>query len=179
MNCWDTIQITKQLGVYRTIMLSFLLGLGSFIMLYLPFTFIHQHIEVKENGFYPFLLALVVLPILHQLTHIVPLQLIERHAKIKWIKFAKQFPYVKIMPNTKTSKRTLLISLLTPTMLLTTPLITASVTFGGYYPYFLMLAAINIGFSYTDFLYARRIWRAPKQCIITNDHNGYDILIRR
>ncbi|MGN8644678.1 DUF3267 domain-containing protein [Gracilibacillus sp. HCP3S3_G5_1] len=179
MNCWDSINIFKQLGFYRSIILSFLFGLLSFIFLYLPFTFIHNDAVVKDHGLIPLLFGLMILPLLHKALRILPLKFTNKNLKIKWRLEKKIFPNFDVCNHTKTTKPTLLLALLTPTILITIPCVIMSNFFPPYYPYFLLIGAVNLSLSYIDFLYIRQLWKAPKKCVISNEGKGYDILIPR
>ncbi|MFC4403176.1 DUF3267 domain-containing protein [Gracilibacillus xinjiangensis] len=179
MNCWDTINVEKKLGVSRIIILSLIFGLLSFITLYLPFTFIHTKAVIQDYGFIPLLAGLAILPILHKLFHVIPLKISNKQLKITWA-FALYFiPYLKVCSNTKTSKPILLIALVAPTIFITIPCIIAGYLYPSYYPYLLLYGAVNLSLSYVDFIYIKHLWKAPKKCIISNDEQGYDILIKR
>ncbi|UOQ46804.1 DUF3267 domain-containing protein [Gracilibacillus caseinilyticus] len=179
MNCWDSINVTKQLGFYRSIILSFLFGLLSFIFLYLPFNLIHKGAVVEDHGIIPLLIGLAILPLLHKILRILPLLFINKQLKLIWTLEKGIFPNFRVCNNTKTNKPTLFIALLTPTIVITLPCIIYSYFAPAHYPYFLLFGAINLSLSYIDFLFIRHLWRAPKKCVISNDDTGYDILIQR
>ncbi|MDX8045713.1 DUF3267 domain-containing protein [Gracilibacillus sp. S3-1-1] len=179
MNCWDSINIKKQLGSYRSIILSLLFGLLSFIFMYVPFTLIHKDAVVKDHGIIPVLLALVILPFLHKALRILPLKLTNKQIRINWTFEKKLFPNFHVCNYMKTSKPVLLLALLTPTIIITIPCIMCGYFFEAYYPYFLLFGSINLGLSFVHFLYISRLWKAPKKCVISNDDEGYDILIPR
>lgn len=65
-----------------------------------------------------------------------------------------------------------------PTFFITTPALMMSFVFPGYFAYLVILASVNIGLSFSDFLYLNQFMRAPRQCVIENAKDGYDILIR-
>ncbi|PWU66763.1 DUF3267 domain-containing protein [Gracilibacillus dipsosauri] len=179
MNCWDSINVTKQLGFYRSMILSLLFGFLSFILLYLPFNFIHENTSIREYGLFPLIVGLAILPLLHKFLHIVPLKCANKHLKLKWSLKLKVLPYFEVCSNTKTSKPVLLIGLLAPTIFITIPCVIMGYLSSGYYPYFILFGAINLSLSYVDFVYVNRLWRAPRHCVIANDDRGYDILIQK
>ncbi|MBM7571448.1 DUF3267 domain-containing protein [Aquibacillus albus] len=178
MNCWKTINVNREFGINRIYVVSFLIGLLSFIFLYLPFSIIHQSHELKDHGVFPLLLGLVLLPLVHNLMHILPLILINRRMKIKWHIKYKIFLIISSLPKSKMSKQTTLFSLLAPTLFLTVPGLITSYLFTDYYAYFLIFTAFNIGLSFTDFLCASKLIKAPKKCIVENFNDGFDILVR-
>ncbi|WP_163537137.1 DUF3267 domain-containing protein [Gracilibacillus sp. YIM 98692] len=179
MNCWDSINVMKQLGFYRSIILSLLFGLLSFILLYLPASLIHGDSVVRDHGVIPLAIGLALLPLIHKALHILPLKCFYKHLKIEWFIQRRIFPDFKVCENTKTSKPVLLAALIAPTIFITIPCITGGYMLEGYYPYFLLFASVNLSLSYIDFIYVRHLMRAPKKCVISNDGQGYDILIQR
>lgn len=177
MNCWKTVNVTREVGTNRINLISFLLGLLSFIVLFLPFSIIHQSNNMKDHGIFPLLIGLALLPIAHKLMHILPLILTNKRLKLKWHFIKGLIPICTLLTQTKTSKQITIFFLLAPTIFLTVPGLIASYLFPNYFAYCLIFTAFNIGLSYTDFLYAIRLIKAPKKCIVENAKDGYDILV--
>lgn len=177
LNCWKSFNITKDLGSNRIYILSLMLGVLSFIFLYLPFAMIHQNHQVKDHGMLPVAIALFLLPTIHKLMHMIPLVLLHKRIRVRW-KLKKGFlPTFSYRTFSSLSKRTSIIMALAPTLLLTIPGLITSYVFPGYYAYIILFTSVNIGLSFTDFICVRQFVRAPKQCIIENVKDGYDILI--
>ncbi|MDY0406245.1 hypothetical protein P5G51_013360 [Virgibacillus sp. 179-BFC.A HS] len=83
MNCWKSINMTKEYGLHRLYFISFLTGLLSFIVLYVPVSMIHGVHPVKEIGMIGFCVAMLCLPIIHAMMHILPLFLIKKRINPK------------------------------------------------------------------------------------------------
>lgn len=179
MNCWKTVNITKQVGFHRVFILSILFGLFGFILLYLPLSIIHRTPVMEDYGLLPLMFGFAFMPLVHKLMHILPLLCTNRQFKLEWKIKKRVFPDFKVCQNTKTSKPILILALLAPTLFLTLPLIIASYAIPSFYAYFLLFASINLGLSYVDFLYVNHVLKAPKKCVIANADQGYDILIQR
>ncbi|WP_240795539.1 DUF3267 domain-containing protein [Aquibacillus halophilus] len=177
MNCWKTVNITREFGLNRIYLISLLTGLLSFIFLYLPYSIVHQTIELKDHGLVPLLISLLLLPMFHKLTHVLPVFLINKRLKINWRFKIGIFPTFLFTTKTKMSKRTSIFILLAPTVLITVPGLFSSYLFADYYAYFVLFTAVNIGLSFTDFLYTKQLLKAPKKCVIENAKDGYDILV--
>lgn len=177
LNCWKTVNIHREVGINRIYIFSFLVGFLSFIFLYLPFSIIHQTSNVNDHGIFPLVIGLLILPFIHKLTHIIPLVLTNRTFKIKCRINKRKFPLISILSTVKMSKQATIITLFTPTVFITIPCLIASYLFPSSFAYFLIIASMNIGLSFTDFIYMSRFIRAPKKCIVENDGTGYDILI--
>lgn len=178
MNCWKSVNLVKEFGYNRLFLVSFLIGLLTFIILYVPISIIHGASHVKETGFLPFIIALLFLPTLHSLTHILPLIIMNKRVKIfyktnRWI--VPVFRYKTKYHLTKTAS---LIVALAPTIFITIPAMTASYILKDYYVYFLLFTATHIGISFLDLLYVRHIIKAPKRAFIDNRNDEFDILIK-
>lgn len=178
MNCWKSVNLVKEFGYNRLFLVSFLIGLLTFIVLYVPASIIHGTSHVKESGFLPFVIALLLLPTLHSLTHILPLIIMNKRVKViyktkKWI--VPVFSY-----NTKyhLTKKASLIVAIAPTIFLTVPSMTASYISKDYYVYYLLFTAVHIGISFLDLLYINHIIKAPKKAFIENRNDEFDILIK-
>ncbi|RWZ55228.1 DUF3267 domain-containing protein [Halobacillus fulvus] len=178
MNCWKTVNINKEFGLNRVYFLSFLTGLLSFILLYLPVSMFHGTHDMNDHGFLPLLIILFFLPSMHRLMHILPLAMVYKKFHVQF-KFRKRIiPTFTYQCKSKLSKKTSIMMALSPTFLITVPALVASSVFPNYYAYFIIFAAVNIGLSFSDFLYLNYFAKAPKKCIIENAKEGYDILVR-
>ncbi|SDJ88860.1 DUF3267 domain-containing protein [Sediminibacillus albus] len=177
MNCWKTINLHREFGLNRIYLLSLLTGMMAFIFFYLIFSMIHQTGTVKDHGILPLLLGLVLLPTIHKLTHILPLILTNKRFKINWKINMGIFPSFSFRTRSKMSKASSVFILLAPALLITIPGLISSYVFINYYVYFLLFLSVNIGLSFTDFLYANQVMKAPRKCVIENAKDGYDILI--
>ncbi len=179
MNCWKSINITKEFGSNRVYLMSLLTGLLSFLLLYIPFSMIHGTHSMKDHGFLPLLIVLFFLPSMHRLMHIVPLVLFYKRLKVKFRFRGRMVPTFSYQCKSKLSKQTSIVMALAPTLLMTLPALFMACVFPNYYAYFVLFAAMNIGLSFTDYLYLNQFARAPRRCIIENAKEGYDILIQR
>ncbi|WP_246050122.1 DUF3267 domain-containing protein [Aquibacillus sediminis] len=178
MNCWKTINLTREFGINRIYLISSILGLLSFVFLYLPFSIIHQSAELKDHGLLPLLVGLILLPMIHKLMHILPLILAHKSIKLKCQMSKGIFPILTILKKTKMSKKTSIFTLLGPTLFITVPGLISSYLFVEYYAYFILFISVNIGLSFTDFIYIGKLCKAPKKCVIENAKDGYDILVK-
>lgn len=178
MNCWKSINFSKEFGVNRLYFLSFLIGLLSFVFLFVPFSSIHATTDVNEFGIVPFLGFLVLLPTIHSFIHILPLIIMNKRTKLYFNLKKSIIPTFKYHPKTFLTKSTSLMMACAPTLFITLPGIYASLLFADYYVYILLLTAIHIGASFTDYLYIHHIAKAPKHSFIENENEGFAILTR-
>lgn len=178
MNCWKSINITKEFGLNRLYMISFLLGLLSFIFLYVPFSILHGDIRVNESGIIPLVIGLLFLPTIHTFMHILPLIIMNKRVKLKLKKSKKLLCLFTYYTKAHITKKATFVTLLTPSVFITLPGVIASYIFADYYVYWLIFAAVHIGISFSDFLSVLYIAKAPKAAFIENVNNGFDILIK-
>lgn len=178
MNCWKSINFTKEFGINRLYFLSFLIGLLSFIFLFIPFSSIHGTTHVNEFGIVPFLGLVILLPTIHSFMHILPLIMMNKRTKINFNFKKSILPTCKYHAKTFLSKPMSLMVASAPTLFVTVPGIVASLVFADYYVYILLLTAIHIGSSFTDFLYIMHISKAPKRAYIESENEGFAILVK-
>lgn len=178
MNCWKSVNIAKEFGYNRIFLISFLIGLLTFIILYVPISILHGASQVKESGFLPFAMALLLLPTIHSLTHILPLIMMNKRIKIICKKKRWITPVFNYNTRYHLTKKTSLIVALAPTIFITVPGIVASYIFKDFYVYFLLFTAVHIGISFMDILYVSHILKAPKKAFIENRNDEFDILIK-
>lgn len=178
MNCWKSINFTKEFGVNRLYLLSFLIGLLSFIFLFVPFSSIHGTTHVNEFGILPFLGLIILLPTIHSFMHILPLIMMKKRINIYFNLKKNIIPTCKYHSKTFLSKPISLMVAFAPTLFITIPGIYASLVFADYYVYILLFTAIHIGASFTDFLYILHISKAPKRAFIESENDGFAILVK-
>ncbi len=178
MNCWKSVNITKEFGQNRLSIISFMLGLISFIFLYVPLSIVHSNVHVNESGILPLIAGLIMLPVLHTLMHILPLIIMNKRVKLIYKKRNSFLPLFTYYTKAQVTKKVALAVMLAPTLFITVPGMVASYLFADFYVYLLLLTSVHIGMSFTDILYARYISKAPKASFIENDNYGVDILIK-
>ncbi|WP_404451661.1 DUF3267 domain-containing protein [Virgibacillus necropolis] len=178
MNCWKSINFTKEFGVNRLYFFSFLIGLLSFVFLFVPFSSIHSTTQVNEFGIVPFLGLVILMPTIHSFMHILPLIMMNKRTKIYFNLKKSMIPTCKYHARTFLSKPTSLLVAFAPTLFITIPGIFASLVFVDYYVYILLYTAIHIGASFTDYLYILHISKAPKRAFIESENEGFAILVK-
>ncbi|QFT88260.1 hypothetical protein FIU87_06370 [Bacillus sp. THAF10] len=176
MNCWKSIDLTRQYGFHRITLISFIVTLLSFIVFYLSFSLYYHDITVSSANFGWFILALAAIFTLHKLCHALPLIATLNQVAFQW-KFKWFMPYMKIKTKKPFTKLQSYVVFMAPFAILTTSFVLLSHIFPSYYHYFSILTAVNIGLCIPDFIYVKLIQRAPSKCQIEELDHGYDILI--
>lgn len=178
MNCWKTINFEKEFGQNRIHLISFLISILTFIILFVPYSIIHGTTSVNKNGFIPFAIVFAMLPSIHSFMHILPLIITNKRKKINEKSKSILRPKLTYYPKSYLSKELSLIVALAPTLFITIPGIVASFLFAEYYVLILVLTSLNVGVSFTDFLYVFHITKAPKKSLIENENDGFAILVK-
>ncbi len=179
MTCWKTINITKEVGQNRLIMLSVFTGIVAFIVFYIPFSMIFQPIDLIEPPLFGVLISLFLLPLMHKLMHVGPLLFTDKEIRLQWNTKYRFILTLKIELNSTLSKKTSVLSMLAPSIVITIPLIITAFFIPEYYPILLMLASVHIGISLHDWLTLISLVYAPKKSIIEKSENEFDILVHK
>ena len=178
MNCLKSINFKKEFGVNRIFFLSFLIGLMSFIFLFITFSSIQGTAYANEFGIIPFLGIVILLPTIHSFMHILPLIMLKKRTKVYFNLKRSIIPTFKYHSNTFLSKTTSLMMAIAPTIFITIPGLIASLLVADYYVYILLFTAIHIGASFTDYLCICHVAKAPKKAFIENQNEGFAILVK-
>jgi hypothetical protein len=176
MNCWKSINIAKEFGQNRLLLISLIIGILSFILLFVPISFLHGTSNGNESGILPFIIGILLLPFLHSFIIMLSLITMQKQIKIFFKSKVKCFP--SFYTEAHLSKWESLIVSLAPTLFITLPGLIASLVFADFYVYILLLTCIHIGIAFIDFLYVLHIIKAPRRAYIQNDHDGLDILLK-
>jgi hypothetical protein len=178
MNCWKTINLSRDYGFHRLFFLSFLTSILAFILLFLVWNMIFDSKQLEDNGLlYVMIMAVLLLPG-HQVVHLGALLLLRKKVQLKVQKIGI-FPKVSIKYCELLSKPAAVLTVLAPLFFFSTILLILGLFFPQYIHYFSILAAINIGICVSDLLYSYQFMKAPKKCMLEENNGGYDILIQR
>lgn len=177
MNCWKSVNVRKEIGYSRLFHITIFISLITFLILYVPFSIIHKQIPMNDHGVLPLLVGILLLPSLHSLVHILTLILMKQRVKIKYKRKLKIIPILTYYTRTYITKKVSLINAIAPTVVITIPGILACYLFADYYLYILLFTCLHIGLTYIDFWCLTHIIKAPKEAIIQNESDGFDILL--
>lgn len=177
MTCWKTINLTKDYGFLRIIMISIMSMLIAFILFYLPMNLMYSSIEPKEDGTIYFLIALLLVYPLHEILHVLPFWITRKKITVtfKWMNGI--IPTIITRSKNPLSKPFIILVKCTPFLLLSTLMIGACVLFPAFIHYFSIIAAVNFGLCVPDIICLGQFIKAPRSCTIEEIEDGYDILI--
>jgi hypothetical protein len=178
MNCWKTINLSKDYGFHRLFFLSIITSVFAFILLFLFLQFIFSTNKLEDTGLFYFIICAALLFPIHQIIHIIVLGMLRKkiqfQTKKKWF-----IPIIRVKHCQLLSKNVAILTIFSPLFLVTSILLVLSTNYPSYIHYFSILAAVNIGICVTDLLYGYQFLKAPKQCYMEEVNGGYDILIQK
>ncbi|MBD1380712.1 DUF3267 domain-containing protein [Metabacillus arenae] len=177
MNCWKTINLSKDFGFQRLLLISLITMISAFISFYVPLNFIHSNVQLQEDHFLLFMCFIFITFIVHKLLHFIVLIACGQKVSLK-MEMLLFYPQLRIRACHSISKNLMLLSLVTPFVILTPIFLWASVYFPQYYHYFAMLAAFHTGCCVPDFIYIRQLVFAPKYSLVEEDKDDFEILIQ-
>ncbi|MBD8067723.1 DUF3267 domain-containing protein [Bacillus sp. PS06] len=177
MTCWKTINLSREYGFHRIVIVSLLATLMTFILLYLPLNLLYSNTSLNEDGLLLFILSLFIIFPIHKLLHSVPLLLFRKKVKFSIERSVFSLPLLSVRPNCSLSKPLMITVLLTPFVCVTGLMLYSCALFPEYIHYFSIITAVHLGVCVTDFILLKQFIKAPRSCIVEEIENGYDILI--
>lgn len=178
MNCWKTINLSKDYGFHRLFIVSVLTMMFTFISIYLPLVVAFPSVQLKEGHFLLFLLFIAGVVPCHKLLHAVPLWMSGYRVSLK-IKLQTYLPVIYIKTNCNVNKTNMILSLITPFLTVTALMIAGLVTNPSYLHYFCLGIAFHTGLCVTDFIFLKQLVKAPKTCVIEEADESFEILFQK
>ncbi|MDR0136320.1 DUF3267 domain-containing protein [Metabacillus idriensis] len=178
MNCWKTINLSKDYGFHRLFIVSVLTMMITFISIYLPLVVVFPSIHLKEDHFFLLLLFIICIVPCHKLLHAMPLWMYGYRVSLK-LKFQSYMPILFLKTNCNVSKASMTLSLLTPFVIVTAVMIAGLMHFPAYLHYFCLAIAFHTGLCVTDFIFLSQLSKAPKACFIEEADESFEILFQK
>ncbi|MGG3738095.1 DUF3267 domain-containing protein [Aeribacillus pallidus] len=178
MHCWKTINLERQFGFHRIFIISLLIMCLVFSFMFVPLHSIHSE-PLYDRHFLIFLSVLISIYPVHKLLHYLPIVRYTKKIKCQYRFMYKFIPLLMIRVKEPIPKRRFAFALLFPFLVLTPVFILGSHFFPHYVHYFTMMLAFHTGICVTDFIYIKSIWRSPKEALIEENNEGYEILIQQ
>ncbi|MCG8395907.1 DUF3267 domain-containing protein [Bacillus atrophaeus] len=172
MNCWKTINLVKDYGAVRIVLIAVCLMIMFFISNFLAFELLRPKMSLSDKYVPVFGILLVVTLLVHKAIHVLPI--ISKKRKIE-----KKIYLLRLRQWKRIPKMTMLISLLSPFFLITPVLFYAGLAFPSHAHYLCIISSIHCGYCLPDFLFALKLLKAPKACFIDQEADGFDILVEK
>lgn len=179
MNCWKTINFTKQYRPERLFILSSLTMLITFVLAYVPATYIFVPNSFYDNYFLLFIAGFWLVYPLHKILHFLPLMhLGKKVKKSAEMKFCC-IPIFQFLVTEPISRFIFIIALCTPFIVIHGLLLAACFLFPHYVHYFVILIAYHTGICFCDMIMMKDIIKAPAHSYIEENEDGFEILLQR
>ncbi|MFK4998217.1 metalloprotease family protein [Bacillus sp. N9] len=149
MHCWKSFHIDKRYYFYRRFIISTLITLFVFIMLYVPMQIIATE-PLKDHNFLIFLCALIVLYPIHKFFHLIPIMNHYEHIKFSIDMYFYILPIINVRISSPIPKRPFLIALLFPFIVINSGLLALAFLLPQYIHYITILLAYHTGMSAVD-----------------------------
>ncbi|MGD6957798.1 DUF3267 domain-containing protein [Rossellomorea aquimaris] len=176
MHCWKTINLEKQFGFYRVFLLSSIIMMMVFSLIYVPINLLFPS-AFYDNHFLVFFIGMLSIYPLHKFFHIVPILLFVKKMKCSCNRKLFFLPIVSLRVDQPISKYRYMLALVAPFFVLNGILLYGCIHFPHYSHYFTMLLAFHSGICAIDFIYAKQLMDSPKNALIEENDDGYEILI--
>ncbi|QOR67416.1 DUF3267 domain-containing protein [Cytobacillus suaedae] len=177
MTCWRTINLAKDYGFHRIVLISIITMFFTFVLIYIPLNLMHPNAHLNEDGILFFLTGcLIVFPV-HKLLHGLPLFILRKKFKLTASSNILFMPVLTIRLKQTLSKSIIITALIMPFLLITSLMLIGSFMFPGYIHYFSIIAALNLGLCVPDLICLRHVLQAPKTSQIEEVDDGYSILV--
>jgi hypothetical protein len=177
MNCWKTINISRQYGSQRLFLLSSLTMLFSFIILYVPVTYLSVS-PLKSNYFIFLIVSIACMYPMHKLFHYLPIAHLGNRVKKKVV-MDGFLPIIHIRVSEPIRKWNFLLALFAPFIGIGLMISAGIIFLPSYSHYFTILLAYHIGLCVSDFICAQNVLFAPNGSYIEENDEGFEILINR
>ncbi|MEG9296249.1 DUF3267 domain-containing protein [Mangrovibacillus sp. Mu-81] len=176
MHCWKTINLERQFGFYRVFLLSSIIMMMVFSLIYVPMNLVYSS-SFYDNHLLAFVLGLVSIYPLHKLIHLLPILPYVNKMRWKWDRKLIILPIVSLRVNRPISKHLYMLALIAPFLFINSILLAGCIQFPHHSHYFAILLAFHSGICAIDFIYAKQLMYSPRKALIEENEDGYEILI--
>lgn len=176
MHCWKTINLKKQYGFDRLFTLSTITAFGVFMVFYI-FMDIFFSAQLSDRHFAAFMLAMAAVYPIHKLCHFLPLLKCRKSVRLVIKKRFGFLPLISLRVNEPVPKMHFILSLVMPFFLVNGLILMVALSMPAFSHYFAMLFAYHFGLCLTDLIYMRHLAKSPKDALIEETENGFEILL--
>ncbi|CAM4062013.1 DUF3267 domain-containing protein [Lederbergia lenta] len=176
MHCWKSFNVDNKYLFYRRFFISTMITLLVFITLYVPLQSIAS-VPLQENYFITFLVAFILLYPIHKLCHLLPIINYYKFVKVKMNVYFYVLPIMNLKVKKPIQKYQFAIALLFPFFLINSILLLFALLMPQYVHYATILLAYHIGLSSDDLFYAKSLLFSPRDALVEENEQGYEILV--
>jgi hypothetical protein len=178
LNCWKTINISKDYGLQRLFLFSMIVSLSFFIIYYISFSFLYPNVHFVETELLPLIVCLLSILPVHKILHCLPIWMTGRKAKVLLNFRYPLYQMIHCQFSCTLSKKLSIIAVMTPMVSITSFSFIGTLLFPQYMHLFAIFSALNLGLSVTDVVYVQHLWGAPRSSYLEDGPDGFYILTK-
>ncbi|MCP3761600.1 DUF3267 domain-containing protein [Domibacillus sp. A3M-37] len=174
MKCVRTYNFEKNYGYNKLFFVSMMTTMLVFL---LAFSFMQSYYSkpLHANGFSWFAVGILAVYPLHKLIHLFPV--LTYRPKVMWDRKYSVLPVVTVITRSPMPKKRFIVCLSLPFFVMTPLMLAGAMIMPEYLHYFTMTAAFHTGICLLDFLYIKALLSCPKDAIIEEDLDGFEVLL--
>ncbi|OES43967.1 DUF3267 domain-containing protein [Domibacillus iocasae] len=174
MKCVRTYNFEKTCGYNKLFFLSMLTTMLVFLLAFSSMQSYYSK-PLHANGFFWFAAGILAVYPLHKLVHLF--SILTYHPKMKWDRKYFVLPVLTVITRNPMPKKRFLVCLSLPFFIITPLMLGGAVAMPEYLHYFTMAAAFHTGICLFDFLYIKALLACPKDALIEEDSDGFEVLL--
>jgi hypothetical protein len=176
MHIWKIINVEKNYGITRIVILSILSFIITFSLSYSIIS-LNKQTPYTDQYFLLFVVSIFLLYPLHKFFHYLFLIDYRKHMRFK-IKFSVlYYPILTLKISKLVPKYRYILSLLAPFLFLNAFLLFCAIYFSAFSHYFCLLFGLNCLICLIDLLNVNGMIRAPHQAYIEETPKGFEVLV--
>ncbi|MFB4163740.1 DUF3267 domain-containing protein [Alteribacillus sp. JSM 102045] len=179
MNCWKSINLRKEYNPFRLMLFSLSFMVFTFIFSFLGFSLYYKNITYAELSMLNTFGFLLLLYPIHTLLHLIPLWFVGVRIQTNVKNKQKKIPALMMKFTKPVGRNFYICAMLFPTLFISLVSLIGAITFPPYMYYFLLVFSFNTGLAVYDFIYIKQLLGAPRQCLVEQNKNGMDILLKQ
>lgn len=176
MHCWKIINVERDFGTTRIIILSVLAFLLSFSFSYVLIG-LERNVTYTDRYFMHFLVAAFFVYPLHKFIHYFSLIDFHSFIKLKLIRRYRFVWFIQLKIKKVVPKYRYIISLFAPFIFLNGLLLYCAIIFPAYGHYFTLLFGYHCLICLIDLLNIKSMILAPHHAVIEETPKGYEVLV--
>ncbi|HEY4553435.1 MAG TPA: DUF3267 domain-containing protein [Bacillaceae bacterium] len=177
MHCWKTVGVDRKYFFFRNFFISAMVGLFVFILLYIPMQLLF-HEPLEDRNFLMFFLILLMIYPLHKLLHVIPIMDFRKHFIWRVNRYFRILPVLSVKVMNPIPKGRYSIALLFPFLSISAILFAAIFLFPQYGHYITILFAYHTAICVNDLIYVKMLMSTPRNALVEENEEGYEILVK-
>ncbi|WP_261130186.1 DUF3267 domain-containing protein [Bacillus sp. Marseille-Q3570] len=176
MNCYKSINLTRDYGKLRLLLISTLFSLTYFIVYFMVFSMFHPETIYYQTGLMPLMLVFILIIPIHIFLHCLPIWISGHRACMAFGE--NRFSLFCRIPEVL-SRRVALFGVSFPLILITSVSLIGGYMLPEFLHLFAIVSTLNIFLCVKDMIYIIHLWKAPKDSFLEDGATGFQIIVKR